>query len=828
MLQVALANIKTYARRYIAVLLAVAIGTAFLGATLAVDSSTRATLKNSVGDAYKNADLVASVDWQLTPADAETSSLTMDVVREVRKLPDTSGVYGNGFFGADLHTGENSYSVMMQPISPEHKLSGMTMLEGRAPLGAEEVVLDEKHAEQMGVSISDTVAVTAMDEANKTRELKVVGIVETTTDPMFSSYAQLAMEESAWERLAGKDFGMNLLMIDAKGDIAQTKSTIAQYFSDKGMADVVVNTADEQVLKDVASMTGGTDQLTIILLVFALVALVVTGLVVMNTFSVVIAQRTRELALLRTLGAKRAQIRKSVLIEALLIGIIASVIGMMMAIALMAGLIQLLRSFVPEMSYATLALDARGIIVPLVVAILMTVLAAWVPARRAMGLAPLAALRPFDAASVKNRAGLVRIIFGALLTLAGAALLGFGAYKGDLLIAFAGGLLSFPGILMLASLFVPATVFGGGKLLAGRSVAGRLASLNAVRNPGRTTATATALLIGVTLVSMIMVGGQSAKATLNGSISGEYPIDLQVQQDTKNSDELAAKLANVEGIEYAAAYQMRTVNIDFLNGSTSEEYAMIVDPQSYSSVVLDQKIVPKDGELLSTWWQNESKFAEVNGNEVKLKTTSASFVENTLTEATAKNLGISDKDGMSGVAIKVDPSLSNTEINTLVETIADVANVENSRVSGGVMEKFMFSQVIDVLLMIVSGLLAVAVLIALIGVANTLSLSVLERTRENALLRALGLKKKQLRSMLATEAVLIGGVAALLGLILGAIYGLLGAHSALSSLGSMQYEIPWAQLAAVLAVSLVAALLASITPGRRAAKLSPVEGLATE
>ncbi|WP_404289370.1 ABC transporter permease [Glutamicibacter arilaitensis] len=828
MLQVAIANIKTYARRYIAVLLAVAIGTAFLGATLAVDSSTRATLKNSLGDSYKNADLVASVDWELTPNDRDTSMLSMDTVREIRELPETSGVYGDGVMGASLRTSDNGYTAMLKPISADNKLSGMSMLEGRAPLGADEVVIDQEHAEQMGLSVSDTVAMSNMDDNAKMRELKIVGIVETTTDPMSSSFAQLAMQEDAWERFAGESAQLNMLVIDAKNDVAQTKAAVAEYFHDKSLADVVVNTADEQVLADVASLTGGTDQLTIILLVFALVALIVTGLVVMNTFSVVIAQRTRELALLRTLGAKRAQIRSSVLIEALLIGVIASVVGVALAVALMAGLIQLLRNLVPEMSYATLAVDARGIIIPLAVGIVMTVLAAWLPARRAMSLAPLAALRPFDAASVKNRAGIVRIIFGSLLALAGAALLAYGAVKGQLLIAFAGGLLSFPGILMLASLFVPATVFGIGKLLAGRSVAGRLASLNAVRNPGRTTATATALLIGVTLVSMIMVGGQSAKATLNGSISGEYPIDLTVAQESLTSDALAPKLAELEGIESVSAYTMRTVATEFPDGSSSEELAMVVDPESYTAVVYDEQIVPRDGELLSTWWQIEADHATVNGQPVKLRTTSASFVSNTLTESTAAKLGISEKEGMSGVAIKVDPSLSNGKVTELVESIADVAGVENSMISGGVTEKAMFSQIIDVLLMIVSGLLAVAVLIALIGVANTLSLSVLERTRENALLRALGLKKKQLRSMLATEAVLIGGVAALLGLILGAVYGLLGAHSALSSMGNMSYEIPWLQLAAVLLVSLLAALLASITPGRRAAKLSPVEGLATE
>src|SRR5699024_2383539 len=153
-----------------------------------------------------------------------------------------------------------------------------------------------------------------------------------------------------------------------------------------------------------AQLTGGTDQLTVVLLIFALVALVVTGLVVMNTFSVVIAQRTRELALLRTLGAKRGQIRSSVLIEALLIGVVSSLLGVAAAVGLMAGLINLLQVTAPDMAYATLALGRKVLLVPLAIGIVMTVLSAWVPARRAMKLAPLAALRPFDAASVKNRA----------------------------------------------------------------------------------------------------------------------------------------------------------------------------------------------------------------------------------------------------------------------------------------------------------------------------------------------------------------------------------------------------------------------------------------
>lgn len=847
MLHVALANIRTYARRYIAVVLAVAIGTAFLAATLAVSSSTRATLKNSLGDSYKNADLVAFYDWQIDneisseetsdETSEESHELTFEQLNDLRAMPEIQTAYGIAVTYSELRTGDNGYGVLVQPVSAEQKLGGMELLEGRAPLNSDELILDDDHAEKMGVSVGDTVALN--DPESNVRNMKIVGIQKTSTNPQYASYGIVGMEETAWKKFAGESNMLDAIVVNAEGSVSAAQQTMQEYFTSKKMPAIAVLTADEKVMKDVSSMTDGTDHLTVLLLVFALVALVVTGLVVVNTFSVVVAQRTRELALLRTLGAKRKQISNSVLLEALVIGVIASVIGVALAIALLAGLIQLVHVFVPAMSFATLAVNPVGIIVPIVVGILMTVIAASVPARRAMMLAPLAALRPFDAASVKNRAGKIRIVFGALLALAGTALLIFGAINGNLLVAFGGGLLSFPGILMLASLFVPASVFGIGKVLAGRSVAGRLAALNAVRNPGRTTATATALLIGVTLVSMIMVGGQTAKASLNNSIAAEFPVDLMVDMYDKAPDEakaqkLSQEIGNLDGVSESAPFLVQTVTDD--SALADEEYGytvLAIDPADLSRVALDPSIIPADGEITLTRDNiaEGQTTVEIGGKTLKIKSTKASVYSGFITTNTLKDLKVLKNDwaqAYSGVVVKVDPKLSNSGITELIKEVADAANVESYMVDGGVVMKAMFSQIIDVLLTIVSALLAVAVLIALIGVANTLSLSVLERTRENSLLRALGLKKKQLRSMLAVEAVLIGGVASLLGLVLGTIYGLLGARSALGSMGNMTYEIPWLYLGLVLLVSIAAALLASVTPGRRAAKLSPVEGLAAE
>ncbi|MGO2807625.1 MAG: ABC transporter permease [Glutamicibacter arilaitensis] len=831
MLHVALSNIKTYARRYIAVILAVAIGTAFLAATLSVNSSTQATLKNSLGDAYKNADLVAYPDWDLASDGQDLTALSLKDVKEVQNLSAVTTAYGLGYVDGLLRTADDSYGVSMQPVDPDQGLGGMELLEGRAPQGSNEIIIDAAHAKDMGTSIGDVVALE--NGAASAENYTIVGIQRSTTNPRTSAYALAGMSEQAWKHFAGEQPLISEIVINTDGAEAALQEQLEKLFADKKMTDIAVMSADEKVLNEVAQLTGGTDQLSVILLVFALIALVVTGLVVVNTFAVVIAQRTRELALLRILGAKRKQIRSSVLIEALVIGILASILGVLLAVVLMFGLIQLLHVLVPEMSYATLALTPQGLAIPILVGVLMTVIAASLPARRAMKLAPLAALRPFDAASVKNRAGKARIIFGILFLLAGASLLAYGAFKGDLIIAFLGGLVSFPGILMLASLFVPSSVSGIGKAVAGKSTAGKLAALNAVRNPGRTTATATALLIGVTLVSMIMVGGQTAKASLNNAVAAEFPVDMMVSfYDRKVSDSeiksMLEKIGEVEGITAGSSFTSAYADVDMGTGEMYNSEIMSVDPEGFAEVALDPDIVPADGEIVYVLSNPENPTVKIGDQTLKVKKTEAMLSGNIVTEQTFDKLEVEEANQYTGILLKVDSDVRASAVNDLVTKISAITGVESSMINGGLVMKSMFSQIIDVLLMIVSALLAVAVLIALIGVANTLSLSILERTRENSLLRALGLKKKQLRGMLATEAVLIGGVAALLGLVLGVVYGLLGARSALASMGEMTYEIPWLQLALVLLISIVAALLASVTPGRRAAKLSPVEGLAVE
>lgn len=830
------------------------IGTAFLAATLMVNASATETLKNSIGSNYSTADLVISGDSMAADeaGDGEkyaTYNLDAKALTAIEATAGVSAAHGGETLGVNVNAGSKTYYAVMQVNPADARLSTTVLETGALPNNGEQITVDATYAKEYNISIGDVLNLQSTTDEGKeiSREVKVSGITASSNDPMTGSVMNLSVAPALFKALNGgseASFDHIILVADAGTNLQTLKGSLATALEPTDLKHFQINTADEQITKDIANFSGGEDQLTIVLLVFALIALVVTGLVVMNTFAVLIAQRTRELALMRTLGALRKQIRSSVLIEALLVGLIASAAGVLLATGIMAGLIAILAASVPEMSFAVLAVSPQAIIIPILAGTLITLIAAWVPARKAMSVAPLAALRPADDVTVNNKAGKFRIIFGLLLVLSGAAALAYGAIKGDILIAFGGGMLSFPGVLMLGSLFLPKTVSAIGALTSGGTVPGKLASLNAVRNPGRTTATATALLIGVTLVSMMMVGAQTAKASLNEALGSEYLVDVEVYDYGMSKEYSAEQLKKVENLKGVEALAELT-RVGFSEGG-QEVFA--TDPQNLKTVLNSTKQVPELGEVLVSG-SNEGKTMNVRAGynedgtetgtkaELKMLISESNSLQPVIGWDTAEQkLGITPANVSKEMGInagtmlwlKTDDSLSSADLRTLKSDIASELNLEEYAVGGGIMEKQMFNTVIDMLLMIVSGLLAVAVLIALIGVANTLSLSVLERTRENSLLRALGLTRGQLKKMLATEAVLIGGVAALLGVVLGSVYGLLGAQSVMGAFGAMSISIPWLQLAGVIAVSVIAALAASVVPARRAAKLAPVQGLASE
>jgi putative ABC transport system permease protein len=376
-------------------------------------------------------------------------------------------------------------------------------------------------------------------------------------------------------------------------------------------------------------------------------------------------------------------------------------------------------------------------------------------------------------------------------------------------------------------------VAAAGRLL-GRvgGVPGRLAAGNATRNPRRTAATATALLIGVTLTTAMVVGAASTRATAQAGLAAAYPTDVLVEGGGEPVPaDLLARLEAVDGVSAGTAL----TGVDLTGPDGQPVHAQGVDVAAAAPVLRSTSKValPELGQVVVPDWQAEAWGVHA-GDPVTL---GASDRSRTLTvvlggnEVSSPRLTAVELAGLTpGAAVD---SLwlrltDDADQNAAVDDITDLAGaaVPTAQVVGLATERAALDSVLNMLLLVVTGLLGVAVVIALIGVGNTLALSVVERRQESGLLRALGLTRGQLRGLLAWEAVLVAGVAAVLGVLLGAAYGLVGAASVLGELGNIVLDVPWLQVAAIVVVATVAGLLASVLPARRAARTPPVAAIA--
>ncbi|MBD7996865.1 ABC transporter permease [Arthrobacter sp. Sa2CUA1] len=836
MLQVALAQVRLNARRFIAVGVAVLIAVGFLTATLIINASSKASLTQSVGQSFQNADLVVSAGYDDESGTfAVLDEKTADLARGMDGVADTYTVLASSVAVRD---GRGTSYAVLTNIPADESLLPVAVVKGSLPAAAGDVAIDKQTADRRGIDLGSVLPVMSADDlAGAETPLTVTAIVEASSNPSMMGNAQLYAVDQTAAPFATTGFGYDSIQLAlAEGaSVQEVQTALTEAIADAGIRAVTVRTVEEQTTELMAGFTGGQDSLTVILLAFATVALLVCALVVSNTFSVLVAQRTRELALLRCIGAGRSQIRRSVLVEALLVGVVSSIAGVLAAVGLVAAIIAYLQAL-PESGFATLDVPPLAVVAGMAAGVILTVLAALVPARAATAVAPLAALRPAEEVRAGTRKGRVRLAAGLVLAAAGAALLAFGAYDGDLLIALPGGILSFVGILMCSTLFIPPLVRAVGFLASPLGVPGKLAAVNAVRNPQRTSATASALLIGVTLVVMMMTGAATARNAFDDTLAGEFPVDVTIRGaipvESPFTGKDAAAAAAVANVDRAAFLPLAGL------AGGEEEIPVYALDAADSPVLQDASMVPGEGTIMMPQG-TEAKTVTVRGAsgdlELDVVTSSSRYFPALVSAETARTLGgVPDQQAPEQFQaqpmlwLSVADGLNTSGILDLQSGLAEALNIEDYQITGSVIERAAFEQVIDVLLMVVTGLLGVAVVIALVGVANTLSLSVLERTRESSLLRALGLTKRQLRGMLALEAVLIAGVAALFGIALGAVYGWLGAQSALGSFANVVPALPWAQLGGVLAVALVAGLGASLLPARRAARLSPVAGLAAD
>lgn len=868
------ARLRADSGRLLSAGVAIVLGTGFAAAVLMAGDVVERTAYASVTTDLAGADLVVVPDPQgeWLPLDAATAERAA-AVDGVQEVAATATTY------ASLVNGARTDVPVVSDLPDLPGLRTPEPVEGRLPAADGEIALNEAVAERLRTSVGDEVAVElyAADEVDESgfpveQELpiQVVGILPgglASTLGASGSGLVTSGTLAAWDAVQGSDGGPERLLVvaDEGADPVALRDRLASELPDQ-----LVRTADEEAEAALSSLLDGVDVLTMTALGFAALALFVAGFVITNTFAVLVAQRTRQLALLRCVGATRGQVRREVLGQAAVLGLLASLVGVVVGTAVATVAARLVASAQPQLDLPTVVVPGvLAVLVPVLAGVLVTVGAALAPARAATRVAPLAALRPADGPDLRHRTSWVRVGLTAGFVVVGGLLLALGVRlgsDGDLygpLVAAGGAGLTFVGVLVGAVLVVPRVVGGSGRLLArlapgdaGAAVA--LAAANGVRNPRRTTSTAAALLIGVTLVSTVAVGAATTQASLLRVFDGQWPVDVAVggsdradygaATEPELDDALVQALTGADDVAGSAVLRGTRAALEegatfaapdlsvLVRGVDPDEGRAVAETEGALGALTDGTAVVPGDFAAETGVEDGGALvlAAEDGTTLELTAAVSPIGGRALVLTTADLERLDPRAPVTGLWLDLDDALAQgdpAEAVAAVDRLRDVVSetaAGSVRVEGAAAERASFQQVVDTLLAVLTGLLAVAVVIAVVGVANTLSLSVVERTRESALLRALGLTRRQLRGTLAAEGVLLAGAGTVLGLVLGGVYGWLGATSVLAAVagGDVTPDLPWDRLGLVVVGAVLAGLLASVLPARRAARAAPVAALA--
>lgn len=824
--------------------LAIVLGVAFLSGVLVFSNGLSTTFDSIIYGSTPDAVVRAQDTDEFSGGISGQSAavMTPDTVDALAALPEVAradgDVNGGGLslLASDgtLVGGTGAPTIAFNyHDGPNMDGDEMLLLEqGRWPSGTDEVVLDEGAAEAGDYEIGDDVAMLAPFGAFE-RTAKLVGTAEFNGGGTAGATLLIFSTEGAQDIFfEGKDV-FNRISLTAADGVSQAQLVAA---ADQVLPKGFESATGDQVAEESQDAIGSfLDVIKTFLLVFAIIAVIVGGFIIVNTFSILIAQRTRELALLRALGASRRQVTRSVLVEAFVLSLIASTAAIGLGLLLARGLAGVFRSFGLDIAGNALDLTQRAAVISYVVGIGVTVLAAYLPARRAGRIAPIAAMRADSAperGSLRRRTliGAVVLLIGAGFAVAGvvqsdAALIGVGAVVWILTIAAISSVVGRPVLLLCRSLF--ARLFGA---------PGQLAGENALRDPRRTGATASALMIGLALVSTIGVLAASLNKSVDDVVDEQFTADLLVQSTTflPFSTEVGDRIEEVDGIGVMSRQQFTTARYDddtvYLTGNDASF------DDIYQLKVLDgRQRISGDEAFITEDFATEHDLGV--GDTIDL-----GFQGGTTLEPTV--VGVVENSEVGGsVNVPLDQLAEagvlrqDTSISILLEPGAD-AQVVHDRVDDaaksvpivGVYDKTEFSdqirEQVNQLLYMIYGLLALAIVIAVIGIINTLGLSVIERTREIGLLRAIGMSRTKLRRMITLESVTIAVLGAVLGMALGLTIGVLLQRSLSDELTSL--GLPLNQLLVFLAIAVVVGVLAALIPAIRAARLNVLDAISTE
>jgi putative ABC transport system permease protein len=827
---------------------AIVLGVAFVaGSLIFTDTLSQAFTKimsGSVGDVVVRP--VGAVNDENTqsaktlPASLVKDLATVDGAARVDGSVSAVGVFVIGRDGKVIGAqGAPGIAVNFSDAPAAHGVQGLSITSGRAPAKAGEITLDPVTAEKAGYKVGDTVPMVTSG-AQPSLKATMVGVGKFGGGGLAGASLTTFDLRTAQQLFEGGKDVYTGIWVTARDGVSQAE--LRDSVKAVLPAGVEAVTGDKAADEAASAINKALSFISTFLLVFAGVSLVVGTFLIINTFSILVAQRSRELALFRALGASRRQVSRSVLFEALVIGFVGSTIGLALGFVLATGIKALFAAIGLDLSGSPLVFQPRTAVVAYLVGILVTAFAAYLPGRRASRIAPVEALR--DDVAMPESSIRVRAAIGTAMAALGAAALGVGLFTSipNVLVYIGGGMfLVVVGVAIASPLLGRPVVFVVG--MAYRRMfgpVGRLAEQNAMRNPRRTAATASALMVGLTLVSMMAVFGQSTKASVDKTISDSFSADYVVSNaiGVPFSPVVVDQVKKVPGVDAVARFR-------FVAAKVGGEPTQVggIEPVPFAKamkVKMDTgKITALSGQTLLV----ESKVAREKGLAVGDKVTMsiagnpASYpVVGTfealpgitewqyLTSLEALSAaGVVPADNFAYVvrAPGASPATVRAGIESVVAGLPTVTLKDQAEFAAEQRAP------VDQMLALIYALLGLAVVIAVLGIVNTLALSVIERTREVGLLRAVGLSRRQLRSMVRLEAIIISLLGAVLGVVLGLVFGVALQRSQADS-GVDVLSVPFTQLIIFVVLAALVGVLAAVWPARRAARLDVLRAITTD
>ena len=846
MIRIAWSNLRSASGRLSAAMIAIAVSVAFIVAALLFSQAFGDTLRNQVRAEWAGADVAVTAAASEDPAAAadEASPLT-DSMRQT--VADVDGVESAQLTeSAFVAVSAGSTSVTG---SATNLPQGQTeTVDGTAPDSDDELMLREADAKTLGVGVGDSITLAEFDGARRSAadgpSYTVSGIMPGSSAAGMNLYLTDGGLKSAPGELVPDS--IRVVADDGSDRTAlaeAVESALAEAGAGKGVS---VRTVDQVVEKQIESLSDTSDMLSTVGIAFGLLAAGVAALVISNTFNVLVAYRTRVLALFRAIGASRSQVRGAAVAESLSLGIVGSVLGVGLGLLIGWGLSTVVRTFwMPE--FAQMSPSVAAFVVGPVVGILVTVAAGLIPAIRASRVPPIEALRPVDVPAAVPRIRWVRLTLSLVLGIGGIGLCLLGTTSQSVLFGIVGCFALFVALLVGAKVFVPPLValFAGAVgLITRRSPAVKLAGRSASTAGGRTASTTGALLIGITLVTAVVVGSSSLQRTLELATAEDTPVDLVVStagHSGADDEKIASVLDDSPIVEERENVPAPTASVSVggtdgtgdvaitsaeaaagspvlrSDGYDVDEGTILIDPRS---VGLDEAETDVDGQTATVRLGEQDLDLTIETSfDVPAGTALVSGADAKTLEA-----GAGDEVAEQTWA-KIADDASSSQIEALT---SELDAVGASGDAAAAQHRAEFASMFQVALSVVLGLLAAAVVIAVIGVSNTLTLSVIERRREGALLRALGFTRAAMSRMITIESLLMTLIALIVGAGVGTFFGWVGTASMMPASANPVLSVPWTQIGLIGVAAVLAAVLASAIPARSMSRIAPAKGMSME